>query len=513
MSKLKREEWYDIYRDVNWTPRYVDHEAIFPEWWSGTGKIPLEAWAKWDEPYKVSYSEYVVTQREKEASAFAVKSALKRSTIFDKLDEGWKSVSKEHYGATSLVEYMAVLAELRMARFGLAGAWRHMATFGALDEIRHAQLDLLFAHEFIPKDPQFDWAQKAYHTNEWGVVAARALFDGLMSNPSAVDTAIQLPFTFETGFTNLQFVGLSADAMESGDYNFANMISSVQTDEARHAQQGHPTMQLLMEHDPKRAQWLIDKTFWLSARLFAILTGPGMDYYTPLEHRKQSFKEFMEEWIVNQYARTLKDFGLRQPWYWDEFMRGLETWHHSLHLGVWFWRPTVWWKPQAGVSKAERAWLNDKYPNWEKQFGPIWDQLIANVNAGRIDKTLPETLPWLCETCNLPIGTAGAPGHAQHPVRAYSMNHGGRMHHFCSKPCRQIWWEDKDTLHQDTIIMRLLTGQIQPPTVPGILGYMGLTPEVMGDDAYGYAWAKEYVTDTLRQVAKDAAAAGSVPAK
>lgn len=126
---------------------------------------------------------------------------------------------------------------------------------------------------------------------------------------------------------------------------------------------------------------------------------------------------------------------------------------------------------------------------------------------------MPETLPWLCETCNLPIGTAGAPGHTQHPVRAYSMNYGGRMHHFCSKPCRQIWWEDKDTLHQDTIIMRLLTGQIQPPTVPGILGYMGLTPEVMGDDAYGYAWAKEYVSDTLRQVANEAAGAGSVPAK
>ena len=28
--------------------------------------------------------------------------------------------------------------------------------------------------------------------------------------------AIQLPFTFETGFTNLQFVALAADALESG---------------------------------------------------------------------------------------------------------------------------------------------------------------------------------------------------------------------------------------------------------------------------------------------------------
>ena len=59
------------------------------------------------------------------------------------------------------------------------------------------------------------------------------------------------------------------------------MISSIQTDEARHAQQGGPTLEILVEHDPVRAQWVIDKTFWGSARAFAALTGPSMDYYTP----------------------------------------------------------------------------------------------------------------------------------------------------------------------------------------------------------------------------------------
>jgi hypothetical protein len=34
------------------------------------------------------------------------------------------------------------------------------------------------------------------------------------------------------------------------------MISSVQTDEARHAQQGAPTLEILMKHDPVRAQWM-----------------------------------------------------------------------------------------------------------------------------------------------------------------------------------------------------------------------------------------------------------------
>lgn len=502
MARMKREEWYDTYRDVEWTLSYVDHEAVFPEQMSGTGKVPLEAWKKWDEPYKVTYPEYVTTQREKEASAYAVKSALQRSSIFDNLDEGWKNVSKQHYGAVGATEYLAALGELRMARFGLAPAWRHMAVYGALDEIRHTQLDMLFAHEFLSKDPQYDWAQKALHTNDWASVAARQAFDGMIMNPSAVDIAIQLPFTFETGFTNVQFMALAADALGSGDINFANMISSQQTDEARHAQQGHPTMEILMEHDPKRAQWLIDKTFWISARLFAALTGSAMDYYTPLEHRKQSYKEFMEEWIVTQYARTLQEYGLKKPWYWQEFLDGLETWHHSVGgMGFWFWRPTVWWKPNGGVSKDEREWLREKYPNWEQQFGPLWDCLIDNLNSGREEKTLPETLPWLCNCCQLPIGTAAAPNNPKYPVRSYPLVHNGYTYHFCSKPCRQIWWEDKDTIHQKTLVERLVTGEIQPPTVEGILGYMGITPDVMGKDAYNYRWARDYADRVVNKAA------------
>ena len=188
-----------------------------------------------------------------------------------------------------------------------------MAVFGALDETRHAQISLYFPHGLLGKDPQYDWAHKAYQTNQWGIIAARAAFDGMMMNPNVVDVAIQLPFTFETGFTNVQFVALAADALEAGDINFANMISSIQTDEARHSQQGGPTLEILVEHDPRRAQWIIDKTFWVSARLFAILTGPAMDYYTPLPMRKQSYQEFMQEWVAGQFADQLRDYGLKSP--------------------------------------------------------------------------------------------------------------------------------------------------------------------------------------------------------
>src|SRR5215468_1675183 len=489
---MAREKWYDIARDLDWELSYVDYDAVFPEWMSGQGKVPREAWASWDEPYKVTYPEYVRTQREKETGAYSVKAVLQKSRVFDQLDEGWKSVAKMHFGAVALIEDLAVYAELRMARFGLSSAWRNMAIFGSLDETRHTQISLYFPHELVGKDPQYDWAHKAYHTNEWGIIAARATFDGMMMNPNVVDVAIQLPFTFETGFTNVQFVALSADALESGDINFANMISSIQTDEARHSQQGGPTLEILVEHDPVRAQWVVDKTFWASARALAALTGTSMDYYTPLEHRKQSYREFMEEWIIDQFIRTLEHYGLRKPWYWDEFMRGLDVWQHALHMGFWVWRPTVWWRPRAAVSKDERTWLTEKYPNWEKVYGDKWDVIIDNVNNNNIEATLPETLPWLCSTCHLPAANATQSRDGTWRVRDCQLTYDGRIYHFCTNACRQIFWKDRDNVNHQTLVDRFLAGQIQPMDVGGILGYMGLTPNVMGDDPDYDAWTKDY---------------------
>ena len=59
--------------------------------------------------------------------------------------------------------------------------------------------------------------------------------------------------------------------------------------------------------------------------------------------------------------------------------------------------------------------------------------------------------------------------------------------------CRQIWWEDRDGLNNPTVVERFLAGEIQPMDVPGILAWMGITPDVAGDDGHQYAWAAEYL--------------------
>src|ERR1700750_781844 len=130
MALLKREEWQGFVRDVDWSYSYVDDEAVYPEWNSGTGKVPRQPCEAWKESDKVTYPEYVATQREKEAAVYAVKAALQRSSAFDSLTEGWKSATKMHFGGVALGEYAAVLAELKMARFALNGPWGKVASRG-----------------------------------------------------------------------------------------------------------------------------------------------------------------------------------------------------------------------------------------------------------------------------------------------------------------------------------------------------------------------------------------------
>jgi toluene monooxygenase system protein A len=491
MPKISRSDYYDLTRDMNWRLRYVAEEDAFPADLAGDARgIPAEEWWTWDEPYKLTYREYMQNQAHKDTSAYSVKSAVSRSHLFKDLDPGWKAAIIAHYGAIAVPEYSASFGEARMARFGRAAAWRNMAMFGTLDETRHGQIQLFFPHALLDESPQFDWAHKAFHTNEWGAISARALFDDMFTANDALSTAIQLTYTFETGFTNLQFLGMAADAMHVGDVEFGALISSIQTDEARHSQQGEPTLKILIRNGHKDvAQRMVDVMFWRSWRVFCLLTGASMDYYTPLEHRSMSFKEFMQEWIVKQFMDQFRDLGLERPWYWDTFIDELDWYQHALHLGVWFWRPTVWWNPDAGASPAERDWLESKYPGWNEHFGKYWDVIGENARQGNIPATYPQTLPIVCNMCQIPIVTPADP--QKRHLDPYVLDQGGRRYQFCSEPCRWIFEQNPSRYAGHlSLVDRFLAGQIQPPDLNGALAYMGITPDVAGQDAEDFAWAR-----------------------
>lgn len=485
---LKREDWLDLARKLDWDYTYVKEEEVFPEAVSGRPWLRHADWRHWDEPYRTSYAEYVSNQQAKEAAVYAVRDAVGKVEDFEKLDPSWVNGLKFHAATLPLAEFAAVIGNLRAARFARDSAWRTMATFGALDEFRHTQIPLLIMHELLRWDIQFDWTHKFYHTNNWVAIAGRHLADDLLLGSDPIEFAIGTNFVFETGFTNLQFVGLSAMAHTVGDKMFEKMVTSIQTDEARHAQIGHPVLATVAQHDRAYAQYLVEKWFWRSWLFFSVVTGFTMDYLTPLRHRTQSFKEFVEEWILDQFLRTLAEFGLEKPWYWDQFLASLDIYHHMVYASAYTHRATVWFN-FALPGPEERAWLAAKYPATWPLMDPIWERVTERwreSGPGVEWYTHGATPVTFCDLCQIVLSGGS-------PLRntAQTLVHDGRKYIFCSEPCLWIFRQEPGRYagHRD-IVKRILEGEAPGNLIELVRKYFSLTEDMWGKDVTGgrYPW-------------------------
>jgi toluene monooxygenase system protein A len=485
---LKREEWLDLARNVDWQPSYVGEEELFPPEIAGTPWLPAEAWAGWDEPYKTSYPEYVAKQHEKDASVYAVRDVVGRVEDYQKLDPGWTNGLKLHAATLPLAEFAAVIGNLRAARFGRSSAWRTMATFGALDEVRHTHIPLVLMHELVRWDRQFDWTHRFYHSNNWVAIAARHLIDELLLGVNPIEFAVATNFVFETGFTNLQFVGLAAMARGAGDHLFEKMVTSIQSDEARHAQIGGAVLRILCQHDRQYAQALIDKWFWRSWLLFAVLTGFTMDYFTPLKARTQSFKEFMQEWVIEQFQQSLAEHGLQKPWYWDTFLESLDYYHHMVYASAYTYRSSVWFNFVV-PGPDERAWLRQKYPRSWGDLDGIWERISQRwqrADAGNDFAVHGTAIVSFCDLCQLVLCN-GTPARNS----AVVVQHQDKKRIFCSEPCRWIFEREPERYAaHDEVVKRVLAGQAPANLVALLRRYFGLTYDDWGKDAYGgrYPW-------------------------
>jgi toluene monooxygenase system protein A len=488
---LRRDQWLDLARKLDWRFSYVTPEEAFPADLSGRPWLPPEAWAEWDEPYRTSYTEYVHQQHAKEAAVAAVRDAVGRLEDYQQLDAGWLSGLKLHAATLPLAEMAAVVGNLRAARFGRDSAWRTTATFGALDELRHTQIPLQLMHELVRWDAQFDWTHRFFHTDNWVAIAGRHMIDELLLAADPIELAVGTNFVFETGFTNLQFVGLSAIAHAAGDRMFEKMLSSIQTDEARHAQIGPAVIEILVRHDRARAQYLVDKWFWRSWQFFAVVTGFTMDYLAPLAHRVQSFKEFMQEWILEQFERKLAELGLERPWYWDRFLGAIDWYHHMVYASAYTYRATVWFD-LALPGPDERAWLREKYPASWPELDPIWEQVASRWRASGPEVewySHGATPVTFCDLCQLVL-SGGTPRRNTAQV----VTHGERKYIFCSEPCRWIFEQEPEryAAHKD-VVKRILAGEAPANLVELVRRYFQLAPDEWGKDLERgrYPWLAE----------------------
>ncbi len=216
----------------------------------------------------------------------------------------WLSALKLHAATLPLAEFAAVVGNLRAARFGRDSAWRTMATFGALDELRHTQIPLLLMHELVALGRAVRLDAQASSTPTTGSRSpARHLVDELLLGvqPDRVRDRHQLRVRDRLHQPAVHRPRVARARV--GDRMFEKMVhehpdrrGAPRADRPAGARDGRSSTIRAY------AQYLVDKWFWRSWLFFAVVTGFAMDYLTPLEHRTPSFKEFMEEWVLDQFA-------------------------------------------------------------------------------------------------------------------------------------------------------------------------------------------------------------------
>ncbi len=479
----ERDKWLDAARKLDWEFSYVREEEVFPREISGEPWLPADRWSDWDEPFRTSFAEYVATQSHKDRAVDAVRDALGKLGDLAQLDATWLNAVKLHSATLPLAEFAATIGNLRAARFGRDGAWRTMATLGAMDELRHTQIPLVLMHELVKHDAQFDWTHRFYHSNDWVAIAARHLVSELLLTSNPIEFAIATNFVFETGFTNLQFVGLSALASAVGDRLFERMLKSIQSDEARHSQIGYPVLRKVIEADRAYAQRMLDKWFWRSFHLFAIVTGFAMDYLSPVKSRGPSFREFMQEWVLDQFIVSLDEVGLEKPWYWPTFLEALDNYHHMVYASAYTYRASVWFD-FALPGPRERAWLREKYPDSWDQFEPIWESVTrrwAETTPGNDFSVHGTAIVGFCELCQLVL-CGGTPRNNS----AVVVDRGNERLVFCSEPCKVIFEQEPEryAAHRG-VVKRVLAGEAPANLIGLVRNYFGLDHSTWGKDVRG----------------------------
>lgn len=494
-SSVRRSEWISDVRKLDWDFSYVSEEEIYPPEVCGTS-LSVAQWAEWDEPFKTLVSEYMAIQCDKDHSVYAVRDAINAKSSLKNLAPEWLSSLKFHSAVLPLGEFAAVIGNLRAARFAKNSAWRNTALLGALDELRHTQIPLLLMHDLVRFDEQFDWTHKFYHSKNWVSIAARHMIDELLLMANPVEFALATNFVFETGFTNLQFVGLSSLAQSVGDHVFEKMVKSIQTDEARHAQIGPSVLSVIVQHDKDYAQFILDKWFWRSWHLFSVLTGFSMDYLTPLNKRKKSFKEFMEEWVMDQYLSSLSQYGLEKPWYWDTFLESVETYHHMVYLSAYSYRATVWFD-MVVPGPEERNWLEEKYPKSFPRIRECWEQIDRHwqkADVGLEFAVHGTAIVGFCDLCQIVL-CEGSPDYN----KAVVVQRGGRKYILCSEPCRWIFETEFEKYGQHkNLVARVLEGEAPGNLMEMISRYFGLKYGTWGKDMYrgDYPWIHREMSNT-----------------
>ncbi|CAB3393213.1 MULTISPECIES: YHS domain-containing protein [Kyrpidia] len=458
-------------RDLMWDPKSVDWKQVYPL--VEAEGIILKDPSRWEDPFRMTFNQYVKIQAEKEHLHHAIRHAFEAHhgharVVDSRWFEGVKAfavaVQPAEYQAHRLMAYIGRNIPVEAIRF---------ATFNqALDELRHAQIEI---KHYAYLSRYYDGFHAYAKTNEnlWFNTVPKSFFDDALT-AGPFEALIAIAFSFEYVFTNILFLPFAASAAAVGDEHFASVGKSVQSDESRHMALGMSAMKMLLEEDDRNVpivQRYLDKWYWRAYRLFSVV-ATLVDYYPrvrPISWKK-AFEMYVEEQVLHGLFKDLEKYGIRPPRNFEDSIKEKEHYSH-VTMRILDHAKQVNYFRGFKLQPDDYEWLHNEYPNtFDRYYAPFFrkmdDHVLAVASPG---------LPAVCAVCQIPTEFPN-PDNPSEMWTQYA-EHKGKTYQFCSPGCKTIFLEEPEKYIQFWWPAEsYLSGEFGS-TLEDMFEYFGFTPE------------------------------------
>ncbi len=432
-----------------WEPSYVPVEAIYPK--SAYEGVHFSDWDRWDDPFRMSFRQYVEVQAKKDNGYHPAREAFERYGGTDRIDRRWVEGIKILYPVLFHGEYGALRSHARVSRYAPAPALRAAAFYQSIDELRHAQNHVYQIRLMNKHTEGFNnWSEWKRH--HFLLKPAKSLFEDIVASDNVFEAVMGLNIMVEVAYTNLVFVGIPSVGVLNGDYSLAGELLTTQSDETRHMAIGQSTLRTLLEGDERNLpilQYWLDKWFWLLHRVLGCSTGLIPDYFgrNKALPMNKMFSRYIENNFVAGLVEDLSKYGLQPPRFLEVAKREMEDASHSLFRTLFQYKHVLFNKMFVPDDR-DMEFFGEHYPHWEERHGRFWDE----VRAGD-PKDLP-SLPMLCQVCQMPCVF---PTPENPSIRCSTL--ADQVFWFCSDGCKWIFDHEPHRYSAGVTLDKVLTGK------------------------------------------------------
>ena len=484
-KRLNKKEQYKYMTRLGWDPSYQKFEDVYP--FLKMEGIKIHDWEAWEDPFRMTMDSYWKLQAEKDKKLYSIIDAFAQNNAQKNIsDARYVNALKLFLTGVTPLEYKVVQGFSHVARAFRGEGASIACQMQAIDELRHFQTQV---HTMSHYNKYFDGFHdfRTMHDRVWFLSVPKSFGDDASSaGPFEFLTAIS--FSFEFVLTSLLFVPFMSGAAYNGDMATVTFGFSAQSDESRHMTLGLSAIKFMLEQDSDNVaivqKWM-DKWLWRGYRMLG-LVAMMMDYMLP--NSPTSWAEAVELYIEQNCMALYKDlerYGIKLP---TDLINTIVAEKGHLSHQVWniFYNHTnaanihIWMPDEEKMN-----WLSQKYPDtFDKYYRPMFERYIELEKKG--ERYYSETLPIICQTCQIPLGFTDIEGGNPHVFTHETSEFNGEKFHFCSKGCKHVFDNQPEKYVQSWLPPhQIFQGNCGGATIPEVLKWYKIEHGVDNMDYVG----------------------------